>query len=350
MYQPTLRACLGHSDESITRPEDGPLEVYDLFCCAGGFTTGSKNAGCKVVYACDAWPAALETYQRNHPETHIECLTLPATIPFPTDGRPFHVHGSPPCQRFSLVGMRYNTEANFANATNLLEWFLETAVTCGATSWSMEQVSHAGTRAIVEAARQRHPGRVSYATINFYDLGVPQHRKRLIAGSPALVARLVRQACAARRRCVSDVISNPKSSTIRNNKGWTSQRLRLNRKPGQSKYEYTRTTDEDCTLLPLTGPAPTVVCNGDTRWWWRDANGKAKSIKLSVHEAALLQTFPKDYSWPSDVMLARELVGNAVPPLVAELLLRADELPLSQRRAVGAIICVGSMCNYKRSN
>jgi hypothetical protein len=33
---------------------------------------------------------------------------------------------------------------------------------------------------------------VAYATVDFCKLGVPQRRKRLIAGSPALVARLVR--------------------------------------------------------------------------------------------------------------------------------------------------------------
>tara|TARA_Y100000389_G_scaffold104892_1_gene101779 strand:- start:494 stop:1813 length:1320 start_codon:yes stop_codon:yes gene_type:complete len=323
MRQPTLRACLGHADVPIPRAEDGTLEVWDLFCCGGGFSTGAKRAGCTVVYACDAWPDALETYKRNHPQTHTECLELPAPIPFPTDGRPFHVHGSPPCQRFTVMGKRYNTESGVETATNLLKWFLDTAVTCGATSWSMEQVSSAETRAIVEAVRKRHPTRVASATIDFYELGVPQHRKRLICGSPALVAHLLRACSAERRRSIRDAIAKPRGTMVRNSDSWTRARLRHDRRPGQSKYAYTKATADD-KLHPLSGPAPTILTNGDVRWWWRDRDGESKISVMSARELALLQTFPRNYKLPDSTKLAHKLVGNAVPPLVAELLLRAD--------------------------
>ena len=46
--------------------------------------------------------------------------------------------------------------------------------------------------------------------------------------------------------------------------------------------------------------------------------------RLVVQETALLQTFPNNYEWPKDVKLARKLVGNAVPPRVARLLLGAE--------------------------
>jgi DNA (cytosine-5)-methyltransferase 1 len=321
MRQPTIRSCFGHPDASIPRAKDGTLEVWDLFCCGGGFSAGAKRAGCAVVYACDSWPEALDAYRRNHPQTHTQCLKLPAPIPFPDDGRPFHVHGSPPCQSFTAIGRMYNTENSIAHATNLVEWFIETAVTCGATSWSMEQVSSPETRAIVDAVRARHPTLVSSETIDLYELGVPQHRKRLICGSPELVAHLLRMCSAKRHRSIRDTIARPRGTMVRNNCNWTQARLRLNRKLDQSKYAYTKATDSNCALFPLTGPSPTIVCNGNTRWWWRDENGKGKSAKLSVRDAALLQTFPIDYEWPTDVMLARKLVGNAVPPLVAELLL-----------------------------
>lgn len=321
MRQPTIRECLGHPEVQIPRAEDGTLEVWDLFAGAGGFTTGARRAGCKVVYACDAWPEALETYRRNHPGTHTQCLELPAPIPFPTDGRPFHLHGSPPCQRFTDMGKAHNTEANLERASSLIEWFLQTALTCGATSWSMEQVSRAETRAIVEAARVRHPKRVAYATLDFYELGVPQHRKRLIAGSPALVAQLVRTCSAKRHRSVGDTIAKPRGTMVRNSANWTSKRLRHDRKDGESKYVYTKATADDC-LHPLTGPAPTIVCNGDVRWWWRDPNGESQHAMLSVRELSLLQTFPGDYKLPEDCSLGKKLIGNAVPPRVARLLLK----------------------------
>jgi len=321
MRQPTIRESLGHPEVPIPRAQDGTLEVWDLFAGAGGFSTGAERAGCTVVYACDAWPEALETYRRNHPNTHTQCLELPAPIPFPTDGRPFHVHGSPPCQRFTDMGKAHNTEASFATATNLVEWYLETALTCGATSWSMEQVSSAETRTIVEAVRKRHPKRVAYATLDFYELGVPQHRKRLIAGSPALVAQLVRTCSSKRHRSIRDTIAKPRGTMVRNNKQWAQKRPRHDRKAGESKYVYTKASADD-SLHPLSGPAPTVTTCGDVRWWWKCHDGNSQSAKMSVPETALLQTFPERYKWPDDIMLARILVGNAVPPRVARLLLK----------------------------
>ena len=299
----------------------GQLEVWDLFAGAGGFSTGAELAGCTVAYACDAWPEALETYRRNHPNTRTQCLELPAAIPFPTDGRAFHLHGSPPCQRFSDNGRRYNTEASLTQATDLIEWFVETALTCGATSWSMEQVSRAQTIAVVEAMRKRHPARVAYATVDFCKLGVPQWRKWLIAGSPALVARLVRATTVGeRRRSVQDVIAESSGTMVRTNLNARCKRLRHDRKPGQSKYVYPKATMDDF-LHPLTGPAPTVTTNGDIRWVWRAADGKTKWSRLSIREIAQLQTFPEDYKWPAGIRLSRQLIGNAVPPLVAQLLL-----------------------------
>ena len=321
MRQPTLRACLEQRDAQIPRAADGSLEVWDLFAGGGGFSTGAELAGCTVAYACDAWQEAVEIYRENHPGTRAECLELPARIPFPTDGRPFHVHGSPPCQRFTDMGRAHNTCTSVAKAGTLVEWFLETALTCGATSWSMEQVSKRDTITIVERMRKRYPSRVAYATIDFYELGVPQRRKRLIAGSPELIGRLVRMCGMERRRSIRNSIPRPRGTMVRNNKGWTHQRLRHARKPGESKYVYSKVTDADCGLFPLTGPAPTVTTCGDVRWWWRTADGTPRSVKMSVLDNALLQTFPSNYKWPSDVEFARQLIGNAVPPLVAQLML-----------------------------
>ena len=43
---------------------------------------------------------------------------------------------------------------------------------------------------------------------------------------------------------------------------------------------------------------------------------------LSVRELSLLQTFPGDYKLPEDCSLGKKLIGNAVPPRVARLLLK----------------------------
>lgn len=113
---------------------------------------------------------------------------------------------------------------------------------------------------------------------------------------------------------------------VRSSMNWTTKRLRAHRKAGQTKHVYTKATADDW-LQPLTGPAPTIACNGDVRWWWREPNGRSKCAKMSVLDTALLQTFPRDYKWPADVQLARKLIGNAVPPVVAERMLGGCEQP-----------------------
>src|SRR5574340_480995 len=46
------------------------VTVTDLFCGAGGSTTGAMQAGAEVRLAVNHWSRALETHQTNYP--HVE--------------------------------------------------------------------------------------------------------------------------------------------------------------------------------------------------------------------------------------------------------------------------------------
>ncbi len=328
MNQPSLKTLWGDNCAVVLgEPSEGgfvALECFDFFCGCGGWSLGSTQAGHHIAFACDSDAVALAAHADNHPDATHLCATLPVprrTLPFPTDGTPFHVHGSPPCTTFSTMNSRSGDAALAAGrkkATRLVRWFLKTALESGCTSWTMEQVPSPIVLEVVERARRANRSRMDYGIFEFRDLGVPQTRKRLLAGTPALIARLRRLQSHGRRRSVLDVLPAAQGTHIRSSLRWEKARLRHRRRPGESKYVYVASPDPLHACHPVTGPAPTVVTTGPLKWVRRGADAQPT---LTVNELAALQTFPPTYKLPQHQKTGQLLVGNAVPPLVARLLM-----------------------------
>lgn len=92
-----------------------PPLVIDLFCGAGGFSLGFHAAGCHIIAAVDADPAAARTFRRNFERLQpahtplvlggddgdLERLDAAAIAGV---GPPDIVIGGPPCQAFSRLG------------------------------------------------------------------------------------------------------------------------------------------------------------------------------------------------------------------------------------------------------
>jgi site-specific DNA-cytosine methylase len=297
------------------------LEVYDLFCGAGGFSAGARDAGCRVVFACDNNEDALRTHALNHPDTSHVCCELPCEIPLPVDGRPFHVHGSPPCQKLSQANQTQRLVGDNEAAINLVDWYLKFALASGATSWSMEQVANKQIIDIVERLRLKNLSMVSYGVFSFDKLGVPQTRKRLIAGSPCLIAKLICEAQNQPRRSIKDVILHPRGTHVRGRIAtFRHDFKRIVDDDGNERRKYKKAKWADY-CRPIKGAAPTVLARHALLWITADGEGKNRSALNSL-ELAALQTFPPTYIFPKAKGLACSQIGNAVPPRVAELMLR----------------------------
>ncbi|MBX6391392.1 MAG: DNA cytosine methyltransferase [Frankia sp.] len=85
------------------------LTALDLFCGAGGSSTGLAAAGVRVVLAANHWQLAVDVHQANHPQTDHDCADISAVDPRrypPTD----LLWASPECTNHSVAkGVRRPT-------------------------------------------------------------------------------------------------------------------------------------------------------------------------------------------------------------------------------------------------
>eukprot|EP00966_Prymnesium_polylepis_P309406 7149555-Prymnesium_polylepis.2 len=273
-----------------SEPEDTQCacKFVDLFCGCGGASCGAEEAGFDVVLAVDSWEDAVEVHKTNHPNAMHLCMELPpqTPLPLPADGENWHIHGSPPCTMVSKANQERD-ESGRQHAVTLIEWYIEFAMSSSATSWSMEQVATPIVLECIEKYRnKRTPNhKFAYTVLNFNNMGVPQNRKRLIAGSPDVVARLLR--IDQWQRCAKDVLVHPRGTHIRNYMRNSSP------KPdpeGKVKWVYKWYTDDEA-CVPITGPSHCVIAGQFLRWA-TPYSGK-ELMMFTTGEMAALQCFPK---------------------------------------------------------
>lgn len=314
-------------------------KFVDLFCGCGGASTGAKNAGYEVVLAVDSWSEGLEVHQMNHPESTHMCLVLPPEneLPFPDHTEVWHLHGSPPCTRVSIANQERDPEER-EKAIDLVKWYIELAKNSTATSWSMEQVATPIVLDCLEYFKKLWKSqRFDYEVFDFYDLGVPQHRRRVIAGSADVVSRLRR--VGKWHRHASSVLLHPRGTHIRN------YMKNSNPKPdpeGRVKWVYKHySNDEACK--PLSGPSPVVIAGQSLRWATPYTN--TKLVLFTPSEMALLQCFPKDYILHENTRISMRCVGNALPPIIMFQMLTGTK-PVShlKRKRIHAVADPESPC------
>ncbi|KAB1867313.1 DNA cytosine methyltransferase [Microbacterium algeriense] len=94
-----MTALAGYQHPNV--PWNG-LTVTDLFCGAGGSSSGLVAAGYRVVIAANHWALAIESHQMNHPDTDHSQADISQVDPryFP---RTHVLWGSPECTNHSIA-------------------------------------------------------------------------------------------------------------------------------------------------------------------------------------------------------------------------------------------------------
>jgi site-specific DNA-cytosine methylase len=171
----------------------------------------------------------------------------------------------------------------------------------------MEQVPADCVLKVVEKFKRRHPGRLDYTVINCWDLGVPQTRKRLIAGTPMLIEKLRRRRTV--RRSVADVIAEP---------GGTHTRIEATAS-GTKDHRVINSWNDFCR--PISRPAATVTARNGLRW--ATPFSGIEPHKMPTRDLLAIQSFPPDYELGKlSKARGRQGAGNALPPRAMQEFLR----------------------------
>ncbi len=147
---------------------------------------------------------------------------------------------------------------------------------------------------------------VGWWLLDAADFGVPQHRRRVIlwAGPAPLTAPAPTHGPGRAR-------------------GWVSMREAL----GLDGEVYTQRNPETAKggnrWVPTSEPSTTVSCVGKPQIRPCGVPWVGAAARLTVAECARLQDFPAGHPWQGGIDAQYRQVGNAVPPLLAEVVGRA---------------------------
>lgn len=299
--------------------------VVDLFCGCGGFSTGAKLAGHKIVLAMDNWLPALETHAYNNPDTaHIQCelggdlqICKDLIFKYIPEGEKWHLHGSPPCQNLSVAN-RANGDS--VEGMRLVRWFLALVKLCKPTRWSMEQV-------IGAEKFLRHADFEQFHVVNTADYKVPQTRKRLFIGAGWTLPSPLGQRSLAEKfpylRSEGNLIKGYKNTVAVKIEG-----IHIGNRKLQLLEGY-KTIEE---------PTYTLCAAGPLKLFFYDDTVEAPSFvrNLTVEECLGVQGFPKTFKFPDTVPKTTiyKLIGNAVSPPIAYLIMSKSFFLLRHPRTV----------------
>ncbi len=336
--------------------------AIDLFSGGGGLTVGLKKAGFSVVSAVENDTDACKVFHRNHPDVHLfeeDIINITGKDILKTNNNnPIDfITGCPPCQSFSSLS--YKNKKDDARNQLIFEMY-RLVKELSPKMVMLENVSglangYKGKQIFQDFVKKIKKGGYSvyYKVFQVADFGVPQYRKRLVMFATKKGNFTLPKSTHSNNHVpVSNVLggmtenpvlySNAKKNNtlykvnwhvIRDMKEITKQRLKY-ATAGKSWKTIPVELRPNCHKKDDAGfsnvygrmdagkPSPTIT-RGCTTFSMGRFGHPTKLRTLSVREAALIQTFPKDYEFPVEkIESVCKIIGNALPCLFAEKLAR----------------------------
>jgi DNA (cytosine-5)-methyltransferase 1 len=327
------------------------MKGISLFSGAGGMDVGFKDAGFDIIAANEMDKHACNTFRANHPDTDLyegdidEC------------GNNLHkyknidvIFGGPPCQGFSVAGKMDPDDPR----SKLIFNFCSMVEALKPNAFVMENVKALGALAKFESVRsalisrfQKAGYSVTIHILNAKDFGVPQSRERVFfigvknKFRPVLSSNFNKYKKAAPTlREVLIPLGLPGSE---GNEHICNAKVTLAARPVLRKSPYAgmlfngqgRPLNPDgwASTLPASmgGNRTPIIDNNhlyhDDSSWVEEYHqhlmkgGKSQAMhdvptylrRLTINEAALLQSFPSDYEFLGPNSKIYSQIGNAVP-------------------------------------
>ena len=322
------------------------MKILDLFCGAGGASLGIHRAG-HDVHGFDFWPVAVETHNDNGLPATV--LDLSVDDP-PHPGEPFAMWASPPCQPFSAAG----GGAGEFDDRDGFPWLLRIVGNLRPDVVFVENVkgltfeTHRDYFSSVLASLHDLGYEVAWRVLNAADCGVPQTRERCIIVARRDGDRIAwpmpthteREGMFTRRwvtmaEALGWGMTGRPFPTIPAREDGGGPRMDGVGGTGARRALYAERDAGDWTLA-----RPATTINGDPRV---SAPGhhdpavsesqQADAIRLTIAELATLQGFPHGWTWCGTKTAQAKQIGNAVPPALAEAIVRANLPAIAERAA-----------------
>ena len=317
--------------------------AIDLFSGCGGLTLGLKQAGFRVIGAVENNELAVKTYKANHKRVRVWskdiCKVSVAEVRRTLDLKPRELDllaGCPPCQGFSTITTLNGNRRSRDQRNDLVFQFMRFVRGLRPKAVMLENVPGlAKNRRLRKMLTELR--RLGYecnsSILNAAEYGVPQRRRRfiLLAGQAGGIPFAPKARCTPvvrdafgklGKRSKRDPLHAYKERRTKK----VQRRIRLIPANGGSRLDLGERDQLSCHKrcdgfkdiygrMNLAEVAPTI-----TTGCFNPSKGRflhpTKHRAITLREAALLQSFPKNYYFSLDRgrIAVAEMIGNALPP------------------------------------
>jgi DNA (cytosine-5)-methyltransferase 1 len=328
---------------------ESQIAAVDLFCGVGGLTHGLTKAGIKVRLGVDLDPACRFPMQANNAAKFLEADVgelMPSDIQAAFgDAQITLLAGCAPCQPFSSYAQSAKRDKPHED-WELLSSFSKLVLAVRPTLVTMENVPPLRKQTIFKefVTNLRTAGyEVDFRVIDGRDIGLPQRRQRLVLVASLLGPITIPEAShvqATVRDVIKDLPELAAGTADPNDPLHASASLSdLNlvrirhSKPGGTWRDWPKELISACHVRETGSTYPSVY--GRMEWdkpaptmttqCYGFGNGRfghpEQDRAISLREAAMIQSFPKDYAFVPDGSAINfntlgRLIGNAVPVLL----------------------------------